>query len=276
MSASRAADSARLARELASRHLDWIVPTWNGPTNVAALFTTRNGGASVGAAATFDVGPAQMSADDTNGAVAENRRRLRAVLPAAPVWLAQVHGRDVVEIDEQALAGAHATPPRADAAVTRTPGIVLSVRTADCLPVLFADRAGTVIALAHAGWRGLAAGVLEATIAAMRVTAADLRVWVGPAIGPRAFEVGPDVHAAYCDADPGATECFCVLRAGKWLADLPGLARRRLAASGVHDVSIDGACTFTDSARFFSYRRDKRSGRMALVAWLESRASGPA
>jgi YfiH family protein len=260
--------TAHLARELAVRRLDWIVPAWNGPAQVEALFTTRNGGASVGAAATLDVGPAQLNAADRDGAIAENRRRLRALLPADPVWLAQVHGRDVVEIDERAVGRMHAIPPTADAAVTRTPGVVLSVRTADCLPVLFADRAGSVVAVAHAGWRGLAAGVLEATIAAMRVPAADVHAWLGPAIGPRAFEVGPDVYAAYCDTDPGATDCFSMLRAQKWLADLPGLARRRLAASGVHDVAVDGSCTFTDCDRFFSYRRDKRSGRMALLAWL--------
>jgi hypothetical protein len=258
----------QLTRELATRQLDWIVPAWNGPAQVAALFTTRNGGASVGAAATLDVGPAKLDAIGGDSAIAENRRRLRALLPADPVWLAQVHGRDVVEIDESSLAGARAAPPRADAAVTRVPGIVLSVRTADCLPILLADRAGGVVAVAHAGWRGLAAGILEATIAAMRVPAVDLSVWLGPAIGPRAFEVGPDVHGPYCDTDPGANEFFSPLRENKWLADLPGLARRRLAASGVHDVSVDSACTFTDSARFFSYRRDKRSGRMALVAWL--------
>lgn len=262
--------TAHLARELAAQRLDWIVPAWNGPAQVEALFTTRNGGTSLGAAATLDVGPAQLSAADRDGAVAENRRRLRALLPADPVWLAQVHGRNVVEIDQRTLGRVHANPPSADAAVTRVPGVVLSVRTADCLPVLFADRAGSVVAVAHAGWRGLAAGVLEATIAAMRVPAADLRVWLGPAIGPQAFEVGPDVYAAYCDTDPGATGCFSLLRSQKWLADLPGLARRRLAASGVHGAAVDGSCTFTDSARFFSYRRDKRSGRMALVAWLRS------
>jgi YfiH family protein len=257
-----------MARELGARGLDWIVPEWNGPAEVEALFTTRNGGMSVGAAATLDVGPAHLSGVDRAGTVGENRRRLRALLPADPVWLAQVHGRDVVELDERVLAGARATPPRADAAVTRIPGVVLSVRTADCLPVLFADREGSVVAVAHAGWRGLAAGVLETTIASMRVPAADLRVWLGPAIGPRAFEVGSDVYATYCDDDPGAAICFSPLREGKWLADLAGLARRRLAASGVPDVSVDGSCTHTDSERFFSYRRDKNSGRMALVAWL--------
>jgi len=236
--------TARLVDELAARRLDWIVPAWNGPARVQALFTTRTGATSAGVTATLDV------------------------LPSEPVWLVQVHGRDVVEIDEPMLDGVQATRPRADAAVTRVSGVVLAVQTADCLPVLFADRAGSVIAVAHAGWRGLAAGVLEATLAAMRVPATDLSVWLGPAIGPRAFEVGPDVYAAYCDTDPGAANCFSPLREGKWLADLSGLARRRLASIGVHDVTVDGSCTYTDSGRFFSYRRDKQGGRMALVAWL--------
>ena len=262
--------TARLVRDLGARHLDWIVPRWNGPARVRALFTTRNGGTSVGAAATLDVGPAHLSAADRGGAIAENRRRLREWLPSDPVWLAQVHGRDFVEIDDRTLAGGVAPPPRADAAVTRIAGVVLSVRTAECLPVLFADRAGSVFAVAHAGWRGLAAGVLEATLAAMHVPAADVSVWLGPAIGPRAFEVGPDVYATYCDTDPGAAHCFVPLRENKWLADLPGLARRRLAMGGVKDVAVDGACTYTDSDRFFSYRRDKHSGRMALVAWLDN------
>jgi YfiH family protein len=261
--------TARLVRELDARHLDWIVPRWNGPARVGALFTTRNGGMSAGAAATLDVGPAHLSAADRAGAVAENRRRLRELLPDEPVWLAQVHGRDVVEIDGRTPASADAPPPRADAAVTRIRGVVLSVRTADCLPVLFADRAGSVVAVAHAGWRGLAAGILDATVAAMRIPAADVSVWLGPAIGPQAFEVGPDVYATYCDTDPEATNCFVPLRENKWLADLPGLARRRLGLIGVHDITVDGACTYTDSGRFFSYRRDKHSGRMALVAWLE-------
>jgi YfiH family protein len=183
--------TARLVDELAARRLDWIVPAWNGPARVQALFTTRTGATSAGVTATLDV------------------------LPSEPVWLVQVHGRDVVEIDEPMLDGVQATRPRADAAVTRVSGVVLAVQTADCLPVLFADRAGSVIAVAHAGWRGLAAGVLEATLAAMRVPAADLRVWLGPAIGPRAFEVGPDVYARIATRDPRAHDCFSPLREGK-------------------------------------------------------------
>lgn len=262
--------TTELAAALATRHLDWIVPEWHGPPQVCALFTTRNGGASTGAAATFDVGVAQPSADELTGAVGRNRARLRAVLPSDPVWLAQVHGRDVVVVDGANADALRASPPRADAAVTRTAGIALTVRTADCLPVLLADRAGAVVGVAHAGWRGLVAGVLEATIAAMAVPAAEIVAWIGPAIGPRAFEVGADVRDAFRADDAESVRHFATLRADKWLADLPGLAQRRLAAAGVAHVARDGSCTFNEPARFFSYRRDRRGGRMALVAWLAS------
>ena len=260
--------SDTLADRLTARRLDWIVPAWPGPARVRAFFTTRNGGASNGANATLDLGTASPSAADLAGAIGENRRRIRAVLPSDPVWLSQVHGRDVVVVTSASAAALRASPPHADAAVTRTPGIVLAVRTADCLPVLLAARDGSVLAVAHAGWRGLAAGVLEAAITAMNVPACEIAGWIGPAIGPGAFEVGADVHAAHCAFDPGAGAHFVAVRDGKWLADLPGLARRRLAAAGVTDVAADGACTYTDADRFFSWRRDRASGRMALLAWL--------
>jgi len=240
---------------------DWLVPDWPAPPRVHAFVTTRSGGVSQGEYASMNL---SASGGDDPVFVARNRAIVRELLPAEPRWLAQVHGVDVVEVDD----GSSETRPRADASVAHGPNRVCTVLTADCMPLLLCDTKGEAVAVAHAGWRGLAAGILEATIAAMRVPAVDLSVWVGPAIGPRAFEVGPDVYAAYCGTDPGASEFFSPLREYKWLADLPGIARRRLAASGVHDVSVDGACTFTESARFFSYRRDKRSGRMALVAWL--------
>jgi YfiH family protein len=260
--------SDTLADRLKARRLDWIVPAWQGPARVRAFFTTRNGGASSGANATLDLGTASPSAADLAGAIGENRRRIRAALPSDPVWLAQVHGRDVVAVAADTVAALRAVPPHADAAVTRVPGIVLAVRTADCLPVLFAARDGSVVAVAHAGWRGLAAGVLEAAITAMDVPACGIAVWIGPAIGPSAFEVGQDVHAAHCASDPGASAHFVATRDGKWLADLPALARRRLAAIGVTDVLVDGACTFADAQRFHSWRRDRSSARMALLAWL--------
>jgi YfiH family protein len=259
---------ADLARSLTSSGLDWIVPAWNGTPRVRALFTTRNGGASAGPQATLDLGTAQPTEVELRGAIGENRRRLRRYLPSDPVWLAQVHGCDVVAVGTENVVEHRAVPPRADAAITRMRGIVLTVRTADCLPVLLAARDGGVLGVAHAGWRGLAAGVLEATIAAMGVQPDRITAWLGPAIGPRSFEVGADVHGANCVRDPGAEAHFTPLCEGKWLADLPALARRRLAAAGVVDVAIDGACTFADSARFFSYRRDRLGGRMALAAWL--------
>lgn len=249
---------------------DWIVPQWDGPPNVRAFFTTRAGGVSTGPAATMDTGTAFPTAVDLAGAIGENRRRLRAHLPADPVWLSQVHGRDIASVPAADADALRATPPQADGAVTRDPGIVLSVRTADCLPVLLADRAGTVVAVAHAGWRGLAAGVLEAAIAAMAVAPRDVVAWIGPAIGPSAFEVGADVHAAYCATDAACAAFFVPQREGKWHADLPGLARHRLARQGI--PAAGGTwCTHTDAARFFSWRRDKGSGRMALLAWLEGR-----
>jgi YfiH family protein len=217
----------------------FIVPQWQGPARVRALFTTR--------------------AVDVPG------ERLRAALPSDPVWLRQVHGSVCVEVDRPAD-----DPPTADAAVTRTPGLPISVRTADCLPVLMADRAGTVVGVAHAGWRGLAAGVLESTVGSLRVAPHEVAAWIGPAIGPARFEVGADVYDAYCANDASCAAHFRPLRPGKWLADLPGLARQRLERAGVASVAGGSWCTHTDEARFHSYRREKGTGRMALVAWIEA------
>ena len=216
----------------------FIVPQWQGAVRIRALFTTRE--------------------------IEVPGERLRAALPSDPLWLTQVHGNACVDVDT--LRGA---PPPADAAVTRLPNVPITVRTADCLPVLLGDRAGAVVGVAHAGWRGLAAGVLEATIDAMRVAPADLAAWIGPAIGPEMFEVGRDVFDAYCAPDASCAVHFKPLREGKWLADLAGLARQRLMRAGV--TRIDGGkwCTYTDDQRFHSYRRQKGSGRMALVAWLD-------
>ena len=245
----------------------WITPQWEGPPHVRAFFTTRAGGVSTGAAASMDVGTAFPAAEDFAGAIGENRRRLRAHLPADPVWLSQVHGREVVQVTADNAAALRAAPPQADAAVTRERGVAITVRTADCLPVLLADRAGSVVAAAHAGWRGLAAGVLEATVAAMVVPPEDVVAWLGPAIGPAAFEVGADVHAAFCATDGACGAFFAPLREGKWLADLPGLARHRLARLRI-GAAGGTWCTHAEADRFFSWRRDKASGRMALVAWL--------
>jgi hypothetical protein len=245
--------------------LDWIVPDWPAPANVRAFATTRAGGVSAGPYATMNLG--RNSRDDP-AALAENQRRFEGFLPAKPAKLDQVHGAAVATLQRS---GPMAPIPVADAAVTTGRGVVCAVLTADCLPVLFADRAGTTVGIAHAGWRGLAAGVLEATVAALRdlgVEPDDVIAWLGPAIGPAAFEVGEDVFSAFCTKDPGAAACFAPHRPGTWHADLYGLARQRLARRGVTRVRGGGYCTFTDSARFFSFRRERESGRMATAIWL--------
>lgn len=254
-----------LAHRLADAGYDWIVPTWAAPSRVQAFVTTRNGGVGRGASASLDVGHASL--DDTpadeRGAVVENRRRVQAFLPSAPVWLSQVHGRDVAKIG----ANTSPTPSRADAAVTREANVVLAVRVADCMPVLLADRDASVVAAAHAGWRGLAAGVLENTLSAMECDPARIVAWLGPAIGRGAFEVGADVRDAFVDRDPGAHRAFVAKSPGKWLCDLEALARMRLAHAGVRSVAGGGLCTHSDRARFFSYRRDGATGRMAAFVW---------
>ncbi len=273
MAAPTAPPGPSLSARLAAGGLDWIVPEWPAPAGVGALSTTRRGGVSAGAAATMNLGLGGALRDgaDTAEAVRENRRRLAAFLPSPPVWLQQVHGAGVVALDAPAADAARAAPPVADAAVTRERGVVCAVLTADCLPVLLADRRGRAVGIAHAGWRGLAGGVLEATVAALAgigAPAAGLCAWLGPAIGPQAFEVGLDVKDAFAAADPGAGACFAPRGGDKWDADLYGLARRRLAAAGVHDVHGGGWCTRSDAARFYSHRRERGTGRMATLVWL--------
>ena len=261
-----AAPGVHRARRVADVGPDWIVPTWSAPANVRAFVTTRNATIRGDARTTeFDVGgPPHDERRDaaTRAAVAEHRRLLRTVLPSAPVWLDQVHGTDVVDV-------AHADDrwPRADAAVTRAVDVVLAIRVADCLPVLFAATDGSVIGAAHAGWRGLAAGVLENTLAAMRRAADGVVAWIGPCIGARAYEVGADVRDAFVDADADASRAFERAGAGKWLADLETLARQRLARAHVAAVTSAGLCTATAPQRFFSYRRDASIGRMAAFVW---------
>jgi polyphenol oxidase len=243
---------------------DWIAPAWPVAENVHAFVTTRHGGASLGPFASLDLGSsanASMGADDAS-AVAENRRRLAAHLPEMPRWLAQVHGNRVVELRRDDASG---ETPRADAAVTRAPEVVLGVLTADCLPVFFAAADGSAVGVAHAGWRGLAAGVLENTIDAMGVAPTALCAWLGPAIGPAAFEVGADVYEAFVGPDEGAVAHFRVTGPAKWHADLYGLARRRLSRAGVASIAGGGFCTYNDAERFYSYRRDRVTGRMAAV-----------
>jgi polyphenol oxidase len=242
---------------------DWFEPDWPAPQRVRALVTTRHGGVSGEPWATMNLG---THVGDSPLAVARNRTILREFLPGEPCWLNQVHGTNVVEA--RAEEGGP-VPPEADAAFATAPGAVCVVMTADCLPVLFCDDGGTVVAAAHAGWRGLAAGVLDCTVARMGVAPARLIAWMGPAIGPRAFEVGDEVRDAFVTVDPGAAAAFVPAGLpGKWLADLFLLARRRLARIGVERVFGGGVCTHADPLRWFSYRRDGVTGRLATLVWL--------
>lgn len=239
---------------------DFLRPDWPAPERVRALITTRHGGASVGECASLNL--AQHVGDDP-AAVAENRRRLAAWLPGEPLWLNQVHGTGIVEAD-RAPQGA-----TADASMTRQPGTVCAVMTADCLPILLCDEAASVVAVAHAGWRGLAAGVIEAVLYAMACPAGQVLAYLGPAIGPASFEVGDDVRTVFLARDGHAASAFVPHGEGKWLADLYALARSRLSRLGVSRVFGGGFDTFADQERFFSYRRSPCSGRMASLLWLE-------
>ena len=243
---------------------------WSAPPQVRAAFTLRKGGVSAAPWATLNLG---SHVGDAADAVDENRRRVAAALalPAAPHWLQQVHGIKVLDADAMPDGAAAATP--ADAAVSRAPGRVLAILVADCMPVLLAALDGTVIGAAHAGWRGLAAGVLEATIAAMRVPAGQLCAWLGPAIGPRHFEVGAEVRAQFLAADPEATAAFSANERGRWQCDLAWLARRRLQRVGLTRIAGARLCTYAEATRCYSYRRDGRTGRMAALLWLHATVS---
>ncbi len=246
--------------------LHFLVPDWPAPAGVRAVTTTRRGGASEGPYAAFNLA-AHVGDDPARVAVNRAALRARLALPAEPAWLAQVHGTTVVD------ANPRDNPPEADASVADRPGVVCAVLTADCLPVLFCTRDGTLVAAAHAGWRGLAAGVLEATVRALGGPPGELLAWLGPGIGPDAYEVGPEVREAFVCADPRAADAFAQgKRADRWLADMYALARLRLASAGVTAVYGGGLCTYRDRERFFSYRRDGATGRMATLAWLEPQA----
>ena len=247
--------------------LDLIEPDWPAPARVRAAAATRAGGVSSGAFASLNLGG---HVGDDAAAVRENRRRLaRALeLPAEPRWLHQVHGTTVATSTSANAAGA---TPTADAMLAAAPGQVCAVLTADCLPILFCDESGTCVAAAHAGWRGLAAGVLEATIAALgRAGAApgSLLAWIGPGISGPAYEVGADVRETLLAANPAAEAGFAPNARGRWQLDLAAIARRHLAAAGVSRVWGGDRCTFTDPARFFSFRRDGTCGRQATLIWL--------
>lgn len=222
-----------------------IQPDWTAPRRVHAVMSTRALG--------------DMCAGGAG------RERLRALAPDEPVWLRQVHGAVVADADAARSARA---VPEADAAVARRANTVCAALVADCMPVLLADDAGSVVAIAHAGWRGLAAGVVEAAVAAMRVAPEEVIAWLGPAIGAGAYEVGAEVRAAFLARSDEAESAFVPGRAGRWLLDLYGAARQRLAHCGVQRVYGGGYCTYSDRERFYSYRRDGTAARMAALIWL--------
>jgi hypothetical protein len=251
--------------------LQYIVPAWEGvPKNVGALSTVRSGGVSL---SPYDDGHGGgglnlgMHVGDDMAAVLRNRELLRAVLPAEPAWLNQVHGATVV--DAAALAGV----PDADACIATAPDAVCVIQTADCLPVLFCDTAGKTVGAAHAGWRGMAAGVLQNTVHAMRKAGAgEITAWMGPAIGPACFEVGEEVRQVFVQREAAAAEAFVRIteRPDKFLADIYHLARLCMRQAGVERVFGGGLCTVSDRDKFYSFRRDKTTGRMASCIWLNA------
>jgi len=247
--------------------LPWLRPEWEAPSRVRAAFTMRSGGVSAPPWDSLNLG---RHVGDDPRAVALNRQRVvqGLALPAEPCWLEQVHGSEVYEVDAAAPTDA-APPPRADAAVTRQSGVVLAIQVADCLPVLLAAEDGSVLGAAHAGWRGLVGGVIEQTVATMGTPPERLVAWLGPCIGPERFEIGAEVREAFLGAGD-APEAFREGSAGRWLCDLPAIARARLQRLGVGRVAGGSWCTVADPAQFFSHRRDQLTGRMAAMLWREA------
>ena len=243
----------------------WFEPHWPAPHGVRALSTRRgdaHNGASRAPYGCFNLGD---HVGDDPAAIAENRRRLKveAGLPSEPHWLSQVHGIRVADLDSPGA------PGPADAAIARGPAKVCAILTADCLPILFASGAGDTVAAAHAGWRGLAAGVIEATVHAMGVPPGSVVAWLGPAIGPKHFEVGAEVREAFLGADPKVDEAFEPNARGRFMADLNVLARRRLQRLGVSRIYGGGECTYSQADRYYSHRRDGITGRQATLIWRE-------
>jgi YfiH family protein len=243
--------------------IEVILPDWPAPPHVRAATTTRRGGYSRTPYATLNLAD---HVGDHPRQVAANRARLRQylALPGEPAWLRQVHKTGVVE------AGEWRETPEGDGSVAREPGVVCAVLTADCLPVLLCDRAGRRVAALHAGWRGLSAGIIEAGVRALDFPSEDLLAWLGPAIGPDAFEVGPEVRQVFVARDARAAKSFKPSPNGRWLADIYQLARLRLSRVGVNAAYGGSYCTYTDAARFYSYRRDRTTGRMANLIWIDT------
>lgn len=237
-----------------------IIPDWPAPARVKALQTTRQGGVSIAPYDGFNLG---SHVGDNPLAVARNRVLLNTLLPSEPVWLEQVHGTVVANADHASCL------PQADACIARHRAAVCVVMTADCLPVLLCDEAGSVVGAVHAGWKGLAAGVIEATVQAMGVAPQHLMAWLGPAIGRDSFEVGNDVRTAFVTGQPQAAAAFIPGQHGKWFADIYTLARLRLNALGITKIYGGGRCTYREREQFFSYRRDGVTGRMGAFIWLE-------
>lgn len=242
--------------------MNLIKPQWPAPAHVRAVVTTRQGGVSRAPYDSFNLGD---QVKDSAQSIIANRKRLSEYLelPSGPNWLSQVHGIKVVTLHSGTAIGIEA-----DASVTSTKGIVCAVLTADCLSVLFTDRDGNQIAAAHAGWRGLVAGVLEATLTKMAIDPKRVLVWMGPAIGPQAFEVGPEVREKFISQHPASAVAFTPLIGDRWWMDIYELARQRLRRQGVGDIFGGGFCTYSDPERFFSYRRDGETGRMASLIWM--------
>lgn len=246
---------------------DWIIPDWPAPHNVKALFTSRNGGVSSGINGTYASLNLGTHVNDSLADVACNRALLHRYLPAEPKWLKQVHGTLPIWIERTTAA-----TPEGDAVLSRKHGMVCAVMVADCLPVFLCDATGTTVGIVHAGWRGLAGGIIERSIAAMQVDHEQLMAWLGPAIGPDYFEVGADVYETFIQHDEQAAQAFMLKDNNyekKWLADIFLLARQRLVSIGVTEIYGGGICTFSNPERFFSYRRDGETGRMAALIWLE-------
>lgn len=251
---------------------DWILPQWPAPTNVRSLCTTRAGGSSKSPFDTFNLG---MHVGDNDVDVLRNRSLLQSTLSARPVFMQQVHGNTVLQINSQTPDGL-----QADGSGTQQLGVACTMMVADCLPILLCDNKGTQVAAVHAGWRGLAGanghGIIEAARSVFESKAENLLVWLGPCIGPTAFEVGEDVRMAFVETSPESASAFKKLGNAKWLADLPALARHRLSALGITQVygndSSKAWCTVSNTSRFFSYRRDGVCGRFAACVWLDGKS----